>query len=92
MMFPCVLARRYGYDLRRGDFQTGWQTSMKAVREIPAPAGYKCSQCELLGLCGQCPGWAELEEDGGEVKRVDYLCRIAHERARILNVPEMARV
>ena len=45
----------------------------------------ECHSCKLLPLCGQCPGWVQMEhgEDDGPV---DFLCEVAHLRANALGV------
>ena len=76
----CIISRTHGYDLRRGCFQEGWREFIPNVLNQPAPASYSCNKCELLALCGQCPGWAQLEH-GVEEQAVEYLCQVAHSRA-----------
>lgn len=41
---------------------------------------YQCAKCDLHSLCGQCPGWAQLENGNPETP-VEYLCKIAHLQA-----------
>ena len=76
----CMMSRSPNYDLRSGSFKDGWQDFISKVR-YQAPEGeYPCHQCELLSLCGQCPGWAQLEH-GDSQTPVKYLCDVAHRRA-----------
>ena len=52
----------------------------RQVRDLQTGPDYACARCELLSLCGQCPGWAVLE-GGDREQAVDFLCRVAHLRA-----------
>ena len=55
------------------------------IEKMKASEAYKCNECELLALCGQCPGWAQMEHNDSE-KPVDFLCRVAHLRAETFGV------
>ncbi len=46
----------------------------KWLRETP------CKTCDLISICGQCPGIAQIE-NGDQEMPVEYLCQIAHRRA-----------
>lgn len=77
----CLIARTPEYDLRRGSFREGWRDFLAGVRyQAPTPT-YQCGRCELLSLCGQCPGWAQLEHGNPEAP-VEFLCQVAHLRAK----------
>jgi radical SAM protein with 4Fe4S-binding SPASM domain len=77
----CLISRRPAYDLRRGTFRQGWLEFLAAVRSRQPAGSYPCGTCELLALCGQCPGWGQLEH-GDPEQPVDFLCQVAHRRAR----------
>jgi radical SAM protein with 4Fe4S-binding SPASM domain len=79
----CMMARAQQYDLRQGPFQDGWRGLLLDVRYQRPAEGYGCSQCELLSLCGQCPGWAYMEHRDQQ-ERVEFLCRVAHRRAEVI--------
>jgi radical SAM protein with 4Fe4S-binding SPASM domain len=79
-MSACEMARFRSYDLRCGSFGEGWNDAIPEILKLKPKADYPCSQCELISLCGQCPGWAWLEK-GSMEQPVEYLCRIAHLRA-----------
>ena len=79
-MSICTLARKPSYDLRNGSFKEGWHRFIPQVRAQKRRYNYPCPTCEKRFLCGQCPGWAQLEHDNQE-EPVEYLCRIAHLRA-----------
>jgi radical SAM protein with 4Fe4S-binding SPASM domain len=76
----CMMARQPSFDLGRGTFHEGWHSFMPQVRAQKRTQQTACRHCELISLCGQCPGWAQME-DGDQEAQVDYLCRIAHLRA-----------
>lgn len=84
-MYLCGMARNSGYDLRQGNFRTGFYDFFPAVRAKKISKDYRCRNCRLMSLCGQCPGWAELENRDQEAP-VDYLCQIAHLRAEAFNL------
>ncbi len=80
----CVLSRTPSYDLRTGTFKEGWQQFLKKIRCQKVRKEFRCRKCELISLCGQCPGWSYLEH-GNHDTPVDYLCKIAHLRAAAIN-------
>lgn len=81
----CMLARQPSYSLRQGTFQEGWRSFLQQVRFQPAAQPTPCDGCRWTTLCNQCPGMNQLEH-GDVFGRVDYLCQIAHLRARALNL------
>ncbi len=83
----CLLSRQPGYDLRAGSFAEGWAVALPEERQRKARPGYSCNVCPLQALCGQCPGWAEMEY-GEPDRAVPYLCQVAQLRARALGLPE----
>jgi radical SAM protein with 4Fe4S-binding SPASM domain len=76
----CMISRVPNYDLRQGTFLQGWHEFLPQVRYQKPKGEYRCNQCELISLCGQCPGWARMEH-GDPEKPVAFLCRVAHLRA-----------
>ncbi len=76
----CIISRGRSYDLRDGSFDEGWHEFLPQVRYHNAGDDYVCNQCELISVCGQCPGWAQLAHADQETK-VEFLCRVAHLRA-----------
>ena len=76
----CMLSRAQSYDLRQGAFSEGWGDFLREVRYQPPLGDYLCNRCELMALCGQCPGWGQME-NGDPQRPVDYLCQVAHLRA-----------
>jgi len=83
----CMMVRYVSFDLRAGTFQDGWGHFFPQIRSQQIEGDYACSQCELMPLCGQCPGWSFIEH-GETQKPVDYLCQVAHLRYDSLEVLE----
>jgi len=77
----CVLSRSPSYSLRTGAFGNGWYNFFGKVREQKVQKDFLCRKCELISLCGQCPGWSHLEHGNWDTP-VEYLCQIAHLRAQ----------
>lgn len=84
-MSLCIMSRDFSYDLHRGSFKEGWYKFIPRVRTRKRVNKSRCGECELISLCGQCPGWGELEHDDPETP-VEYLCEIAHLRAEALGI------
>jgi radical SAM protein with 4Fe4S-binding SPASM domain len=78
---PCMTARSQSYDLRKGSFEEGWNQFLPKVITQPRLAASQCEGCNLLAICGQCPAWSVLEH-GNPNQKVDYLCQVAHLRAK----------
>lgn len=84
----CMIAREPHYDLRQGSFREGWREFIKEVRLQKRTRDVKCARCRLIALCGQCPGWAQLEH-GDQETPVEYLCQVAHRRAEAFGLGSM---
>jgi radical SAM protein with 4Fe4S-binding SPASM domain len=76
----CIMSRHPSYDLRGGKFHEGWHAFMPTVRAQKWLRETPCKSCDLIFLCGQCPGIAQNETGNQEIP-VEYLCQIAHMRA-----------
>jgi radical SAM protein with 4Fe4S-binding SPASM domain len=81
----CSLATVDRYDLRKGSFQDGWSGFLSEVRGRNVRRLTKCVRCAIKPMCGMCPATAELENRDPE-EAVDFLCRVAHLRARALGI------
>jgi radical SAM protein with 4Fe4S-binding SPASM domain len=81
----CMMVRTRPYDLTRGSLAAGWLQFLDSLLNLKPASDYPCNRCELLILCGQCPGWALLEEDD-LAQPVPYLCRLTHLRAQALGI------
>ena len=76
----CQLSRRHSFDLREGSFDEGWNVFFPKLRARTWQTQSACRTCDLIGLCGSCPGAAELEHGDPEAIVVSF-CEIAHVRA-----------
>ncbi len=83
-MSVCMLSRFQSYDLHLYSFKEVWDGYIPEHLTLKAQGDYPCGQCELISLCGRCPGWAWLENGDLEAP-VEYLCQIAHLRAAAFN-------
>jgi len=83
LLHICGLVRDPGYDLINGSFRDGWHRFLPEVRAQTWKKDNPCADCNLHILCGQCPGWSQLEYGHGE-KPVEYLCQVGHLRAELL--------
>ena len=81
----CMMSRSENYDLRTGTFREGWRAFIPAVLSREWTGDVPCRECTLKSMCGQCPGWGLLEHGDPELI-VNYLCEIAHSRARMLGL------
>lgn len=82
----CVLSHVDKYDLKNGTVAEGWNSFLLKVRTRRATRMTKCTSCALKSLCGSCAANGELENGDAEAP-VDYLCRTAHLRAEVFDVP-----
>jgi radical SAM protein with 4Fe4S-binding SPASM domain len=78
----CIISRTPSYSLPQGSFKEGWYDFIPKILAQKVRGDYKCMKCDLLALCGQCPGWSQLENGDPETP-VEYLCQIAHLRAAV---------
>jgi radical SAM protein with 4Fe4S-binding SPASM domain len=74
------------FDLRAGSFQEGWENSLGNFRQKRITRLTKCVNCGIKAMCGMCPANGELESGDGE-EPVDFLCQVAHLRAKALGLP-----
>jgi radical SAM protein with 4Fe4S-binding SPASM domain len=80
-MQMCQLSRRSSFDLKKGSFDTGWNEFFPMLRERKWQKNSICRKCNLISLCGSCPGAAEMENGDAESIVVAF-CEIAHLRAQ----------
>jgi radical SAM protein with 4Fe4S-binding SPASM domain len=76
----CQLSRRAYFDLKQGSFAEGWNEYFPKLRARTWQTGAVCRTCNLMALCGSCPGAAEMEHGDPEAV-VAQFCEIAHLRA-----------
>ena len=74
---------RLGYDLRRGDFASGWVGVMPRLQEIPAGPDLPCRGCRHRQNCGYCPAQFGLET-GAEDQPSQYACDITKIRLQMI--------
>ena len=80
---PCLMVGNHGFDLTTGTFREGWDDTLRRFREMEAPPGYECNDCEQRFLCGVCPAQTTLET-GSPVTKARYYCSLGRERERII--------
>jgi radical SAM protein with 4Fe4S-binding SPASM domain len=76
----CQLSRRSSFDLRVDTFERGWNEHFPMLRARKWQTHSICRTCNLISLCGSCPGAAEMEV-GSVEGVVAQFCEIAHIRA-----------
>jgi radical SAM protein with 4Fe4S-binding SPASM domain len=89
-MSICVLSHQDTYDIRQGSVRQGWDEFLLKVRQKQrAHPLSKCVQCRIHSVCSMCPANGELE-NGDPESPVEFLCEVAHLRAKALgfNIPE----
>jgi radical SAM protein with 4Fe4S-binding SPASM domain len=89
-MSICAMSRSPSYDLLQKSLQDGWHDFVDRIREEKPNGDYRCAKCDLLSLCGHCPGWAQLENGNPEIP-VEYLCKIAHLRAEAFGLKKKSQ-
>jgi radical SAM protein with 4Fe4S-binding SPASM domain len=76
----CQLSRKAFFDLKTGTFDEGWNEYFPKLRARTWQTNAVCRTCNLLSLCGSCPGAAEMEHGDPEAVVAGF-CEIAHRRA-----------
>jgi radical SAM protein with 4Fe4S-binding SPASM domain len=82
----CTTSQAEVFDLRSGSFLEGWNQFLRRVRRTKITRVTKCTACQIKSMCGMCPANAELE-NGDPESPVEFLCEVAHGRAKALNIP-----
>ncbi len=85
----CAFARQDSFDLRKGSFKEAFHEFLPRVLSQKITRTTKCTSCNLVDLCGQCPGQAYLC-NGDQEEPVEYLCRVAHARAKAFGISTAA--
>jgi radical SAM protein with 4Fe4S-binding SPASM domain len=85
-MSICVLSHVDTFDLRRGSLREGWDHFLAQVRRKKITRVTKCTACQIKPLCGMCPANGELE-NGDPESPVEFLCQVAHLRAKAMEIP-----
>ena len=76
----CQLSRRSFHDLQRGSFAEGWHGLFPRLRERTWQRNDVCRHCNLMALCGSCPGAAEMETGDPEAILPGF-CELTHLKA-----------
>lgn len=79
----CVLFQDRKWDLRKGNFSKGWETFIPRIRRKKVKGWTKCRGCGIKAICGMCPANGLLE-NRDPAEPVDFLCQVAHLRAKAL--------
>jgi radical SAM protein with 4Fe4S-binding SPASM domain len=79
-MLLCQLSRRNGYDIKSGGFAAGWGEHFPKLRSRKWQSNDVCRRCNLMSVCGSCPGAAEMET-GSIEGIIPQFCEIAHLKA-----------
>lgn len=70
------------YDLKKGDFLSGWKVLVDYVAQAKQGENYQCRDCEFWDFCDWCPvqGWAEMRDLNACVPYFKELARLRAER------------
>lgn len=82
---PCMIVKNKAVNLKEKNFHEIWEDMGRMIETTTYPSGSPCKSCNLINLCGQCPGWSLLEQ-GNEEGPVDYLCSVARLRKEHLSM------
>jgi radical SAM protein with 4Fe4S-binding SPASM domain len=89
IVMGCSTMLRNGFSLREHDMGWIWHEGIRSVIGQKKDFDLPCDDCRLTNLCGQCAAWSILEH-GGPEKEVEYLCKIAKIKYRMLKVGDIA--
>jgi radical SAM protein with 4Fe4S-binding SPASM domain len=79
----CQLSRKASFDLREHSFAEVWDHRFPELRARKWQKNDVCRSCNLISMCGSCPGASEL--DSGDIEaQVPRFCEIAHLRAHAM--------
>lgn len=86
----CLLLRHPEtvYNLRNGNLReavTEFSPDIRTCETLNPEYMARCARCFLKGLCEQCPGKSWIEH-GSLDTPVEYLCNVAHAKARYLGL------
>lgn len=80
----CPHMVRPAYGLAHGTLKEALSTFVPLARETHFKKSLECQRCPVAAFCSQCPARALLEHNNAN-EPVEYLCRLAHERAKVFN-------
>jgi len=76
---PCLMINDVRFNLRKGNFEEGWEEIGQSIRAKKVEKEYYCNNCVKRSLCGFCPAFFKLET-GSENMYCEYLCKLGHLR------------
>lgn len=76
----CQLSRKNFHDLSEDTFAKGWHELFPRLRARTWQSNNTCRKCNLMSLCGSCPGAAEMETGDPEAI-IPGFCEVTHLRA-----------
>jgi len=82
-MMTCLLVREPAFSLRDMSFRQIWDEMFPPVYTRLRSVDHGCNSCNLISLCGKCPGWSQMEK-GNLAARVEWSCEVGHRRAKVL--------
>jgi radical SAM protein with 4Fe4S-binding SPASM domain len=85
-MSICITSQQELFDIRSSGLSSAWENSLHEVRTRKRTQITKCVHCRIQSLCGMCPANGEME-NGDQESPVEFLCRVAHLRASVIDAP-----
>lgn len=82
-MQGCVRVPYYQYDLRKGNFDEGWEYLKRMTLDRKAKKSYKCLTCKNTRFCQHCVGKFMLL-NGSEEEVDPYTCMMAEQRKELV--------
>ena len=80
-MLPCGMFPTAGYDLKKISFMQAWEATRRDTEALLLPPA--CRECALRAQCPLCAA-ACLSETGRTDLRPEYVCRMTHSLARLI--------
>lgn len=84
-LYPCLMARWLGYDLRTGSLAEAVCQFLPTVRNMLLTHDRTCWECDLRVICETCPAWAR-QETGDAEKPEPFRCHLAQLRKQELEL------
>ena len=79
----CLLLREPAFSLKEMTFRQIWEEKFPPLYGLVHDEAHPCHNCNLVVLCGKCPGWSQMEK-GRMDSRVEYVCEVGRRRAEKL--------
>lgn len=81
----CMMMIHDGFSIKEHGLRWIWDVGISNIIEKKKDFTLPCDDCELINLCGQCPGWGTVEY-GDVMKTVPFLCEAAKIRSSTLQL------